>query len=107
MNHHITPSSVVLVCATTGLPSTATLWSKDGLLLSLNESYSIDTYITGQVLTDAHTSSYMNTLEIMTDGGAPSGVYGCDVYSDWVTADFLQSGRESEPFGSYSLSTLT
>lgn len=96
MDYEVEQDSLLMVCATTGFPPTATLWSKDGILLSLNETYSEDMYITEQAMTDAHTASYRNTLKIVQDRSEMDGLYGCDVYSDWVTADFTLNGRERE-----------
>ncbi len=97
LGYRVEQSSVTLVCATTGLPATANLWSKDGILLILNETFYEDLYVTRQDLTDAYTASYSNTLEINLERGEVDGVYGCDVYSDWARADYTLTGRERKP----------
>ena len=84
--YHITTDSLVLECSTRGLPSTATLWSRDGELLS-NDFTELTT------LSDSALAHYTSTLAL------PEGVFGvvsCGVYSDWVTADKRNSGRLSE-----------
>ncbi len=38
---------------------------------------------------------YKNTLELSDSGNADkTGLFSCDVYSDWVTADQSNSGRK-------------
>ena len=100
--YRIEQDSVVLLCTTAGMPATAALWSKDGILTSLNETYSQYLYTTTQTLTDARTVSYSNTLEINLHRREADGLYGCDIYSDWMTADFTRTGRERKPVVNHS-----
>lgn len=87
MEYHMTPSSVFLNCITSGLLPTTVLWSKDGAMLSQN--------ITTQRLTNPATALYSNILSWDTSGGENlRGMYSCNVYMDWVTADNSRSGRE-------------
>jgi len=87
MEYHMTPSSVFLNCITSGLLPTTVLWSKDCAMLSQN--------ITTQRLTNPATALYSNILSWDTSGGENlRGMYSCNVYMDWVTADNSRSGRE-------------
>lgn len=75
---------LVLECHTRGLPATATLWSRDGALIT-----SDDTDATA--LSDYRASHYLTTLTL-----SGRGLFSCDIYSDWVTTDKRNSGRQSE-----------
>lgn len=88
---------LIFNCITHGLPATAALWSKDGVLINLIGSDFNDFYFMDQILIDADTARYSNLLEIYVDSelNETHGVYACDVYSDWMTADISMSGRES------------
>lgn len=68
------------------MPATATLWSKDGALLT---SSAADT----TVLSDYRSAHYRSTLAISK---GMTGIISCDIYSDWVSADNRNSGRQSE-----------
>lgn len=87
--HATTDGLVVLECDTRGLPSTATLWSRDGALLTSKDGQSVRT----EVLSDYRSAHYRNTLTLSE---ATLGVISCSVYSDWVTMDKRNSGRLGE-----------
>lgn len=81
------PSSVFLNCITSGLLPTTVIWSKDGVMLSQN--------ITTQRLTNPATALYSNILSWDMSGGENlRGMYSCNVYMDWITADNSRSGRQ-------------
>lgn len=88
----INEDTLQLECNTRGLPSTATLWNKDGVLLNTSE----DEYVaySSLLLNDQLQARYRNTLTL-TDPET-YGVMSCNVHSDWVTADKRNSGRKSE-----------
>lgn len=80
---------MVLECDTKGLPATAALWSRDGVLLTPDDVHSFRT----EVLSDYGSAHYRNTLAISQD---MLGLVSCSVYSDWVTTDKRNSGRLGE-----------
>ena len=87
MEFDIGPISTTLNCVTSGLPPTTAVWSKDGVTLNKNSTL--------QKLTHAPSTSYSNILVVDTSGsGSLHGVYSCNVYMDWTTADNSRSGRE-------------
>lgn len=92
-NYRVTADSLVLECDSRGLPSTATLWSRNGGLLTANDGHSMDTV----VLSDDQSTHYKNTLTLYGDSMLHGGMVSCDVYGDWVTTDKRNSGRQSEP----------
>lgn len=87
--HATADGLVVLECDTKGLPPTATLWSRDGVLLTSDDVHSIRT----EVLSDYRSAHYRNVLVLSQ---AVLGTISCSVYSDWVTTDKRSSGRLGE-----------
>ena len=82
----------MLVCDTRGSPPTATLWSRDDTLVTSNSDYGVTEKV---ILTEYASTQYSNTLTL-TD--SVFGAISCAAYSDWVSTDKEQSGRQSEPF---------
>ena len=87
-------SKTVLNCISDGLPATATLWNKDGILISLNTTSNEEIYSSLQTLMVASDASYNNILTIHSS--SLQGIYTCDIYSDWMSTDLSDSGRECE-----------
>lgn len=85
---------IVLNCISDGLPATAALWNLDGILISLNSTSNEGLYSTVQMVTVASKASYSNTL--MIQSSSLEGIYTCDVYSDWMSTDLSDAGRECE-----------
>ena len=85
-------NQLVLVCDTRGSPPTATLWSRDDTLVTSNSDYGVTEKV---ILTEYASTQYSNTLTL-TD--SVFGAISCAAYSDWVSTDKEQSGRQSEPF---------
>lgn len=91
-SYRVSENGLLLECNTRGLPSTATLWNKDGVLLSsLEDQFVVSSSL---LLSDQRQAHYGNSLTI-TDPTV-FGVMSCDVHSDWVTADKRNSGRKSK-----------
>jgi hypothetical protein len=68
-------SSQTLVCTSIGGPATSVTWSRDNILIILNET----TYQQSQVITNTDTATYQNRLRIVTKLASLSGNYVCSV----------------------------
>ena len=82
----------ILNCISDGLPATAALWNKDGILISSSNE---GIYSTLQMLTVASKASYNNILMIHSSS-LEGIIYTCDIYSDWMYTDLSGAGRECE-----------
>lgn len=90
--YRVTNHNLILECNARGLPSTTTLWSRDGIRITPTDSQTLVMDSTLVEFQDNRLAQYRNTLA-MTEG--VFGVMSCDVYGDWVTADKRDSGRSS------------
>jgi hypothetical protein len=89
--YRVSTDGLTIECNSRGLPSTTTLWSEDGRLLTSADVYTPET----RVLRHYQSTQYSNslTLDLLKD---VVGIISCDVYGDWVTADKRNSGRQSK-----------
>ena len=94
--YEVTNRSLVLDCHTQGLPVTAALFSKDGVLLSGREEGLVSSsFPLTQVGGGSHReAAYENSLSL-TDPSM-TGLFSCNIHSDWVMADKTESGRKSK-----------
>lgn len=83
--HTTTSNDIVLVCNTSGFPSTTALWSKDGELII--ESGNVER----NALVNRHTTAYRNTLRL---NERTFGLISCNIYGDWLATDRSNSGRQ-------------
>lgn len=91
-SYKVSEDNLLLECNAQGPPSTATLWNKDGILLSNSEDQLMAS--SSLLLGDQRQAHYRHSLSL-TDPTV-FGVLSCDVHSDWVTADKRNSGRKSK-----------
>lgn len=67
--------SQTFTCTSTGGPSTAVSWTRDGSPLAVDGT----TYEVSQILTNIATATYENRLTIVSKSEALSGTYACTV----------------------------
>lgn len=81
--------SLQLECTSKGTPLTATLWSRDDILITETDREVFES----SSLENGNSLSYTSTLEL---GAQDTGLYSCDMYREWRSATTASSGRESE-----------
>ena len=86
---HITENNFILECVTKGLPSTATLWSRDGILLDPVHNQQMSHKLSN------HKSAHYKNGIVLTHASS-DGVWSCDVHSKWLLLDRTDSGRKSK-----------
>ena len=84
----LTSESLILKCNSEGAPSTTTLWSKDGTLL-----LGMDGMTTTSSSLEMGAIRYSSALVLKEE---ETGLFSCDVYSEWMRADKAISGRKRE-----------
>ena len=67
-------AAATLTCASNGGPATTVIWTKDGVMISLNA-----TYTQSQVVTNATSGRYNTVLNITADPAGIVGTYTCTV----------------------------
>ena len=67
-------TSFTLNCTSTGSPASAVMWSKDGTLLHITDSYQ-----TTQIMADGGSATYYNLLTVNSEPQDLLGTYGCSV----------------------------
>ena len=93
-DYRVTNKGLILECGAKGPPSTATLWSRNGVLLTFTgDDNDQTTGLSSSV--DRSGGHYRSRLML---SGVEKGVFSCDVLSDWVATDKRNSGRQSKLF---------
>lgn len=92
ISYQTTFEGLVLHCDASGPPSTATLWYKDGVLISDRNNHLTSSRILPSSSPSGGGVVYRHSLEVFKDD---VGIYSCDVFSKWITADHSSSGRTS------------
>ena len=67
-------AAATLTCASNGGPATTVIWTKDGVMISLNA-----TYTQSQVVTNGTSGRYNTVLNITADPAGIVGTYACTV----------------------------
>ena len=94
--YEVTNHSLVLHCHTQGLPVTAALFSKDGILLGGQEEGLVSSSfpLTQEGGGSHREAAYENSLSLADP--SVTGLFSCDIHSDWVMANKTESGRKSK-----------
>ena len=67
-------TSFTLNCTSIGSPASVVMWSKDGTLLHITDSYQ-----TTQIMVDGSSATYYNLLTVNSEPQDLLGTYGCSV----------------------------